>query len=59
LSCPRLSSYFKKDEWNVLPVTLVVSTKQKVADGIISALDDHDFVFGRFMELSQCLGCEC
>ncbi|PLW05230.1 hypothetical protein PCANC_27595 [Puccinia coronata f. sp. avenae] len=28
----------------------------EVSDGIISALDDHDFVFARFMELSQCLG---
>jgi len=44
-----------KNNWKNVDAFSCGSDRQ-VADGIISALDDHDFVFGRFMELSHCLG---
>lgn len=44
-----------KNNWKDVDAFSCGSDRQ-IADEIISALDDHDFVFGRFMELSHCLG---
>ncbi|KAA1114128.1 hypothetical protein PGTUg99_023194 [Puccinia graminis f. sp. tritici] len=44
-----------KNNWKNVD-SFAFGSDHEVADGIISALDDHDFVFGRFMELSHCLG---
>lgn len=44
-----------KNNWKNVD-SFVFGSDREVGDGIISALDDHDFVFGRFMELSHALG---
>ncbi|WAQ85249.1 hypothetical protein PtA15_5A823 [Puccinia triticina] len=44
-----------KNNWKDVD-SFTFASDSEVADGIISALHDHDFVFGRFMELSHSLG---
>ncbi|KAI9630263.1 hypothetical protein KEM48_014191 [Puccinia striiformis f. sp. tritici PST-130] len=44
-----------KNNWKNVD-SFTFGSDHDVADGIISALDDHEFVFGRFMELSHTLG---
>lgn len=43
----------------MLTVELGNTAADQVLDGMIGALADHDFIFGRFMDLSHSLGCEC